>query len=86
VSVERRPVHDLVALSACPCGVPATMTKAGLMPHEHLAGAEGVPVRAALGWANHPLAIRAAHQIPDSRHGSKGSVVTAVAAIGGAGF
>jgi hypothetical protein len=67
--------------------VPATaVAEAGLIAHERPAGAEGVAVWAVVGWANHPLAVRAAHQIPDSRHGSKGRVVTAVAAIGGAGF
>jgi hypothetical protein len=47
VRVERRPVHRLVAASAHPRGVPATVTKTGLMPYEHLAGAEGVTVGAA---------------------------------------
>jgi hypothetical protein len=65
---------------------PPPCPRAGLMAYKDFARAEGVPVWAVLGWANHPLSSRAAHQIPDSRHGSKGSVVTVVAAMGGAGF
>ena len=38
VGVERRPVHRLIACAACPGGVPAAVTEAGLMPDEDLPG------------------------------------------------
>ena len=46
VGVEGRPVHRLIACAATPCGVPAAVTQAGLMPHQHFAGAEWAPVGA----------------------------------------
>jgi hypothetical protein len=39
VGVERRPVHRLIACAARPGGVPATVTEASLMTHQHLADA-----------------------------------------------
>ena len=44
VGVERRPVHSLVAVSACPGGVSAAVPETRLMAYEHFAEAEGVPV------------------------------------------
>ena len=38
MSVQRRSVHRLIARPACPGGVAAAVTQAGLMPYEHLAG------------------------------------------------
>ena len=60
MSVERWPVHRLIAFSACPCGVPAAAAEAGLMANQHLARAEAVPVRAVGdGWFIHfPLDAR----------------------------
>jgi len=43
--------------------VPAAVAEAGLMAHEDLAGAEGVPVRASRRRAGHPLAVRRLHQL-----------------------
>ena len=54
VNVERRSVHRLVAYPAWPCGVTAAVTQAGLMPDQHLVGAEGVPVRASRGRVGDP--------------------------------
>jgi hypothetical protein len=44
MSVERRPVHRLVACAARPGGVAAAVTEASLIAHERPAGAEGVAV------------------------------------------
>ena len=55
VRVERRPVHRLVAGEAGPGGVSSAVTKAGLVAHEHCAGAEDVPVGAARGRVGDPL-------------------------------
>ena len=38
VTIQRRPVHRLVAGAAGPCGVPAAMTEAGLVTDEHRTG------------------------------------------------
>ena len=48
MSVERRPIDDGVAGTAGPCCVPAAVTEAGLMTHQHLTGTE---VRARVGSA-----------------------------------
>ena len=66
VCVERRPVHRLIACAARPCCVPAAVTEAGLMTDEHLAGAEGVPVRAVRRWVGDPLPGRRLYQL--TRH------------------
>ena len=54
MGVERWPVDRLVACAAGPGGVSAA-AKAGLMPDEHFAGAEGVAVRASCRWVDDPL-------------------------------
>ncbi len=46
VSVQRRPVHRLIACAAGPGGVAAAVTEASLMADERPARAEGVAVRA----------------------------------------
>ncbi len=38
--------HRVIACAARPGSVPAAVPEAGLMPDEHLAGAEPMPVRA----------------------------------------
>ena len=54
MGVERRPVHRLVACAACPGGVAAAVTEAGVMADEDLVGAEWVPVGQRLGgWVIH---------------------------------
>ena len=55
MSVKRRPVNRRVAVSAGPGGVPAAVPAAGLMTHEHLAGAEVVAVRASRRRMGDPL-------------------------------
>jgi hypothetical protein len=57
--VERRPVHDGVACSAVPGGMPASaVTEAGDMTDEDLVRSEWVAVGAASQsqWLGHPLA------------------------------
>ena len=54
VSVERRPVHRLIACAARPGGVSAAVAKASLMPDKHFAGAEGVAVGASARWVGDP--------------------------------
>ena len=44
MGVERRPVHRLIAGSAGPGGVPATVAETGLMADENFAGTEIVTV------------------------------------------
>jgi hypothetical protein len=44
VSVERRPVHRLVASAARPGDVAAAVSEASLVTHQHRAGAEAVAV------------------------------------------
>jgi hypothetical protein len=63
VRIERRPVHRDVALSACPGGVTAAVTEAGLMPDEHLAGAEGVPVGGSRWRVEDPLPGRGLYEL-----------------------
>ena len=55
VSIQGRPVDGLIACAACPCGVPAAVAEAGLVPDEHLSGAEPVPVRAVRRRVSDPL-------------------------------
>ena len=55
MGVDRRPVHRLIACAARPCGVPAAVAEAGLVPYEDLVGAEGVAVGAALRWVGDPV-------------------------------
>ena len=64
VGVEWRPVHNGVAGSASPGGVPASaVTEAGDMPNKNLSRAEWVPVRATLGPVGDPLPGRGLHQL-----------------------
>jgi hypothetical protein len=55
MSVDRRPVHHLVACAAGPGGVPAAVTEASLVADQHVAGAESVAVGAAGWWVGDPL-------------------------------
>ena len=63
MSVQRRPVHSLVARTARPSRVPATMTETRLMADEDLAGAERVTVRASGRRVGDPLPGRRLHQL-----------------------
>jgi hypothetical protein len=65
MSVQRRPVHSLVARTARPSRVPATMTETRLMADEDLAGAERVPVRAAAGRVGNPLPVCGLHEVAE---------------------
>ena len=77
--VHRRPVHRLVACAARPSGVAATVTKARLMPHQHLVGTECVPVLAAGRWMRNPLAGGCLHQF--TQHNSERTTVTLCARV-----
>ena len=68
MGVERRPVHRLVAGAAGPGGVSAAMSEAGLMPYEHFAGAEGVPVGASCRWVGDPLPGRGLYKFAQHDH------------------
>src|SRR5258705_2992696 len=57
MSVQGRPVHRLIAGSAGPCGVPAPVPEARLVPHQHSIGAESVPVWAPPWWLGYPLPV-----------------------------
>jgi hypothetical protein len=56
VGVQWRPVHRLIALSAGPGGVAATVTDASLVADERLAGTKPVTVWAVLGCEDDPCA------------------------------
>jgi hypothetical protein len=56
---------------AAPGGVAAAVAETGDVSYDDLVGSERVAVGAVFGWAHHPLAIRAAYQVPDSSHGDK---------------
>src|SRR6185503_8928788 len=63
VRVERWPVDRLIACPACPGGVPAAVTEAGLMPYEDFAGAEDVAVRTPCRWVGDPRSGRGLYQL-----------------------
>jgi hypothetical protein len=67
VSVQRRPVHGVVACSARPCRVPTTMPEARLVTDWHRAGAEAVPVWAACWRVGDPLPGRRLYKL--AQHG-----------------
>ena len=69
--VERRPVRRLIALAACPGGVPAAVTEAGDMSDEDLVRAEGVPVGAAGWWLGYPLPSGISDEVSDDGHTSR---------------
>jgi hypothetical protein len=71
VSVERRPEHRLIARAARPRGVPAAVPKAGLVTHEHRAGAKVVAAWAMHGWSGDPMPAAIPNQIADSGHESR---------------
>ena len=54
MSVQRRPVHRLVAHVASPCGVPAAAPRQDLVTDEDPVRAEGVPIEAAPRRMGHP--------------------------------
>jgi hypothetical protein len=58
MSAEWWPVHNGVAGSAMPAGVPsAAVAEAGDVTHQDLVRAERVTLRAAAGRLCHPLAV-----------------------------
>jgi hypothetical protein len=57
VSIERWPVHSLLACAACPGGVSAAVAEAGLVADEDFAGAEGVSGHRVGGWVIHFPAV-----------------------------
>ena len=61
MSVQRRPVHRLIATAARPGRVAAAVPEARLMPHEDLAGAERVAVGASRRRVGDPLPGRGLH-------------------------
>jgi hypothetical protein len=68
VRIERWPVHRLIAFAARPRGVPATVAKAGLMPHPYLTGPEPVAVGASRRWVGDPLPGCGLHQLAQHNH------------------
>jgi hypothetical protein len=61
--VQRWPVDRLITYAAGPRGVPAAVTETGLMTHEALVRAEGVPVGASRRRVDDPLAGSGLHQL-----------------------
>lgn len=68
MDVERRPVHRLIACSARPRGVPATVTEASLITHEHQARPKLVTVRTPGRRVDNPLPGRRLHQLAQHAH------------------
>ena len=63
MTVERRPLHRLIAYPAGQCGVAAAVTAASGVPHEHFAGADGVVRWGIASRVGDPLPDRGLYQI-----------------------
>ena len=59
--------HRLIAGSAGPCGVPAPVPEARLVPHQHSIGAESVPVWAPPWWLGYSLPVGGSDELTPHR-------------------